>query len=98
MQIPHFNHWFHLVGTWLKKTMLAQLFADNVRAGCVNIQLRDTNRTDDFDGDLKLGPIAKVGVGFVVVQNLSVWMRAINDTESDKLFKRRKYLINTVNL
>ena len=93
MQIPNFDKWFHLVGTWIKRTMLAQLFVDDVRSGCADTRTRYAE--NDFDDDLKLGPIPKIGEGFVVVQALSIWMRAINDTERQQLFNQSKYWIKT---
>ena len=93
MQIPNFDKWIHVVGNWIKRTMLAQLFVDDVRSGCADTRTRYAE--DDFDDDLKLGPIPKIDEGFVVVQALSIWMRAINDTERQQLFNQSKYWIKT---
>ena len=86
-----FENWTHLVGVWIKKSRSAQLFADGVNQGCMQIRPRDTNVTNDRDGELILGPIAEIGPGLVVVHNLSVWMRPLRDNERQKRFKQRKY-------
>ena len=92
--IPHFYHWVHIVGSWDRRTMIAQLFVDKVNQACVDIWARNTSQTDDgHKGELKLRPIAKIGKGFVVAQNLSIWMRRITDKERQELFKYRKYFI-----
>ena len=71
--------------------MVAQLIADNVSYGCVTIWPRNTSQTEHLEGDLKLGPLAKIGEGFVVAQNLSIWVRVLTDMEREELFKYRKY-------
>ena len=87
MRITNFGQWIHVVGTWLKNSTTSQLYANNVNAGCV--AMRERNRAgvaEDLDGDLMLGPIGKIDKSFVLLQNLSVWMRSMNDTERQSLF------------
>ncbi|XP_028392906.1 uncharacterized protein LOC114517405 isoform X2 [Dendronephthya gigantea] len=87
VEVESFKNWIHLVGVWIKKSHSVQLFAGGVKCSCTQIRRRVTNITDDLDGNLTLGPIAKVRPGFVVLHNLSIWMRAIRDSERQTRLK-----------
>lgn len=92
LQIQNFERWLHIIGVWVKSTKMAQLFADDVNMGCVIMRARKTP-VEEMRGDLSLGPVSKLGFaqGFVVLRNLSIWMRTIGGRERRRLFNQCEY-------
>ncbi len=95
--VDPFNRWIHVVGRWVKKSNSINLHVDSVNSSCTQYLSYSPGSGDGSygdgsygDGNLVLGPIEKVGEGYVVAQNLSIWMRAINDTELRDLFQQSK--------
>jgi hypothetical protein len=84
-----FNKWFHVVGIWRKKWRL-ELYVNDIRCLSTSFKFGDSI---DSGGHLLLGPIPRAEQGYVVAQNLSIWMRALRDTELEELFERGKLII-----
>ncbi len=94
---PYFvNMWVHVVGIWYKELQSMKLFVNDVPSYYCKYTLQGTLARESpivaNNSHLLLGPIAKVGNGYVVAQNLSIWMRALNDTELENLLKQSKFI------
>jgi hypothetical protein len=93
------NTWVHVVGIWRKKWSTIELYINdrNKKNTCIRILVGsgDSGGTNyvDNSGLLLLGPIPRAKQGYVVAQNLSIWMRALKDTELEELFQQGKFII-----
>ena len=92
LQIRNFKRWVHLLGVWVKSTKMAQLFADGVNVGCVAMQTR-RKTLEVTRGNLLLGPASGIGLGrgFVVLRNLTIWMRTVDGTERRRILNQCEY-------
>ena len=88
----HFNSWNHIVASWNKELNITKLAVNHNSSGSCYRRLRGPDEIPGMvsDGRLLLGPILKVGYGYVVTQNLSIWMRALSQAEIDFLLEQRK--------
>jgi hypothetical protein len=98
LRINDFNRWIHVVGRWVKESNCIDLHVDNnMNGSCTQYSFNSSDppfydsRSGKYgNDDLVLGPIEKVGGGYVLARNLSIWMRAINESEFDYLIKQSK--------
>ena len=97
LRINYFNRWVHVVGRWVKESNYIDLHVDNMNVSCTQYSFisSDPPFYDSRSGkygndDLALGPIEKVGGSYVLARNLSIWMRAINESEFEYLIKQSK--------
>ena len=98
LRINDFNRWVHVVGRWLKESNCINLHVDNnMNGSCTQYSFNSSDppfydsRSGKYgNDDLVLGPIEKVGGGYVLARNLSIWMRAINESEFEYLIKQSK--------
>ena len=98
LRINDFNRWVHVVGRWVKESNCINLHVDNnMNGSCTQYSFNSSDPPfyDSGSGkygndDLVLGPIEKVGGGYVLARNLSIWMRAINESEFEYLIKQSK--------
>jgi hypothetical protein len=90
-----FNEWFHVVGTWRKKHWRLELYVNDGNTRCLSTSFGDSTDKSigNSGGHLLLGPIPRAKQGYVVAQNLSIWMRALKDTELEELFQQGKFII-----
>lgn len=82
------NQWLHVVGRWVKDSNSPSLYVNNQT--CAHPS--KSYVTVGNDTKLSLGPVSKVREGYVVAKNLSIWMRALNESELENLMRSSMYL------
>ena len=88
------DQWLHIVGKWDKESKSLRLDVydlSKINVPCEWLSSHSSGGVSD-DGKLSLGPVSRVDGGYVVVKNLSIWMRALNESELLNLMTSSKYL------
>ena len=89
------DQWLHIVGKLDKESNGLSLYVSdlsNISVPCVSSPYWPSSGGFSNDGKLSLGPVSRVHRGYVVVKNLSIWMRALNESEFLNLMTSSKYL------
>ena len=88
------DQWLHIVGKWDKKSNSLSLYVNDLSKISVPCEWLSSHSSGGVSDDrkLSLGPVSRVDGGYVVAKNLSIWMRALNELELERLMSSSKYL------
>lgn len=81
-----YDAWIQVVGKWSKQTNELNLYLDKMAKACQTVN--STRSATASGGQLLLGPSSTADQGYIVLQNLSIWMRALSQKELGRLFQQ----------
>ena len=84
------GQWLHIVGKWDKESNSLSLYVND--SSKTSVPCIPSTIWLPSDRRLSLGPVSRVHRGYVVAKNLSIWMRALNESELLNLMTSSKYL------